>query len=120
MALAVTGAAHIDSIKQQGEEGKRRKAAHEQRLREWETAQTGGPRLDRLIALLRAMLEVARDYEQAAVARATLEQSMSRHGVRWRWVSEAELADPAAHGLSPTGTVIRPLLASLACPGESP
>ncbi len=53
-------------------------------------------------------------------ALAALERSMRRNGARWRWVSEMELADPAAHHLSPTLTVLRPLLASLAWPEATP
>jgi hypothetical protein len=39
-----------------------------------------------------------------------LAASLRRSGICWRWVSEAELADPGANGLSPTVTAIVPLL----------
>jgi hypothetical protein len=39
-----------------------------------------------------------------------LEHQLQRTGVLWRWVSEAELADPPGNGLSPTVAAIREAL----------
>jgi hypothetical protein len=39
-----------------------------------------------------------------------LEESLQRGGVAWRWVSEAELANPGEHGLSASVTPLLPLL----------
>jgi hypothetical protein len=36
-----------------------------------------------------------------------LEESLRRTGVLWRWVEDAELDDPARHGLSPTVAAVR-------------
>ncbi|HEX5270658.1 MAG TPA: NUDIX domain-containing protein [Gemmataceae bacterium] len=37
----------------------------------------------------------------------TLEETLRRTGVLWRWVEEAELADPSRNGLSPTVAAVR-------------
>jgi hypothetical protein len=43
-----------------------------------------------------------------------LEKAIRRRGARWRWVTEAELHDPAANGLSPTVDEVRPAVLQVA------
>ncbi len=45
-----------------------------------------------------------------AASPGAVEQGLQRIGACWRWVSEAELASPAEHGLSPSVAAILPLL----------
>jgi hypothetical protein len=45
-----------------------------------------------------------------SVSPSPLEESLNRGSVAWRWVSEAELANPGEHGLSASVTPLLPLL----------
>jgi hypothetical protein len=45
-----------------------------------------------------------------------LDECLARTGALWRWVEEEELADPAAHDLSPTVTAVRDVVRQVAAP----
>jgi hypothetical protein len=55
-----------------------------------------------------------------AAADNDLERGLVKAGAGWRWVSEAELADPAAHNLSPTVAAVRDVVVRSASAGQGP